>query len=94
MNRRRPLIGILAILFAGNCGCFYLPGLAPKDYEKDKELYIYANTIQSPLTDLPYDFYNPHLNFPKPDTDLNEEENLGSVLSGDRLVKSPFKAGL
>lgn len=73
------------------CTAFYLPGLAPTNFKAGDEVYVYANTIQSSITDLPFDFYHPKFHFPKPEHEEREDENLGSALLGDRYVKTMFK---
>lgn len=81
----------LTALFITNALAFYLPGLAPKNYKRDDVLNVFANSVKSQITELPYDFYDKNFGFPRPAKIESENENLGSALSGDRLVKTEFK---
>ncbi|CDY23803.1 BnaA01g21540D [Brassica napus] len=99
---------------------FYLPGVAPRDFQKvkpflfvfflpislfifffatvsEKEslnvlsgdpLYVKVNKLSSTKTQLPYDYY--YLNYCKPPKIVNNAENLGEVLRGDRIENSVY----
>ena len=68
---------------------FYLPGVAPQDYERDDLVNIKVNKLSSVRTQLPYEYY--HLPFCKPDKIVNSAENLGEVLRGDRIENSLYQ---
>ncbi|OAY83948.1 transmembrane 9 superfamily member 7-like [Ananas comosus] len=72
---------------------FYLPGVAPRDFQKDDELQVKVNKLSSTKTQLPYDYY--FLDYCKPPNIVNSAENLGEVLRGDRIENSvyAFKMG-
>lgn len=67
---------------------FYLPGVAPQDYERDDLVYIKVNKLTSTATQLPYDYYS--LPYCKPDKVKHAAENLGEVLRGDRIENSLY----
>ncbi|CAB4011926.1 transmembrane 9 superfamily member 4-like, partial [Paramuricea clavata] len=68
---------------------FYLPGIAPIDYESEGPLEIKAVKMTSIKTQLPYDYYS--LPFCAPAKKQYIPENLGEVLRGDRIVNTPYK---
>ena len=37
---------------------FYLPGVAPIDYERDDLVYVKVNKLSSAVTQMPYDYYS------------------------------------
>eukprot|EP00298_Acanthocystis_sp_HF-20_P011263 c19304_g1_i1.p1 GENE.c19304_g1_i1~~c19304_g1_i1.p1 ORF type:complete len:656 (-),score=188.42 c19304_g1_i1:25-1992(-) len=69
---------------------FYLPEVSPSEFEEGEKLPIHVNSLISSKTGLPYDYYAlpwcspPHL------TRLNE--NIGALLSGDRVYDSLYEA--
>ncbi|KAL6559964.1 Transmembrane 9 superfamily member 7 [Orobanche gracilis] len=67
---------------------FYLPGVAPRDFQRGGELQVKVNKLSSTKTQLPYDFY--FLKYCKPDKIQNVAENLGEVLRGDRIENSVY----
>ncbi|KAK9130373.1 hypothetical protein Sjap_010860 [Stephania japonica] len=69
--------------------CFYLPGVAPEDFELGAPLKVKVNKLTSTKTQLPYSFYS--LLFCTPKTIVDSAENLGEVLRGDRIENSPYE---
>jgi len=69
--------------------CFYLPGVAPREYVDNEKVEIKVNKLTSTVTQLPYDFYN--LAFCKPTALVNSVENLGEVLHGSMIQNSPYE---
>ncbi|KAH7365630.1 hypothetical protein KP509_18G038600 [Ceratopteris richardii] len=67
---------------------FYLPGVAPLDFNRGDELLVKVNKLTSTRTQLPYTYYD--LPFCKPEKIVNSAENLGEVLKGDRIENSPY----
>ncbi|CAH8348936.1 unnamed protein product [Eruca vesicaria subsp. sativa] len=68
---------------------FCLPEVAPRDFHKGDPLYVKVNKLTSTKTQLPYDYY--YLNYCKPSSNiLNNAENLGEVLRGDRIENSVY----
>lgn len=56
--------------------------------EQDDELQVKVNKLSSTKTQLPYDFY--FLDYCKPSKIMNNAENLGEVLRGDRIENSIY----
>lgn len=56
--------------------------------EQGDPLYVKVNKLSSTKTQLPYDYY--YLNYCKPPKILNNAENLGEVLRGDRIENSVY----
>eukprot|EP00966_Prymnesium_polylepis_P306423 7080727-Prymnesium_polylepis.1 len=77
----------LALLTGGAAG-FYLPGVAPRDYQPGERVDLKVNKLTSTKTQLPYEYYA--LPFCQPDTVENVAENLGEVLRGDRIMNSNY----
>ncbi|GAA0142800.1 transporter [Lithospermum erythrorhizon] len=67
---------------------FYLPGVAPRDFQTGDPLNVKVNKLSSTKTQLPYDYY--YLNYCKPKKIENNAENLGEVLRGDRIENSVY----
>lgn len=90
--RRRSLSLLLAwlalALLAAPAHCFYLPGVAPADFQKKDPLSVKVNKLSSIKTQLPYSYYS--LPFCRPSTIVDSAENLGEVLRGDRIENSPY----
>ncbi|KAG5137094.1 hypothetical protein JHK82_021825 [Glycine max] len=90
-----------ALFLFSSVHSFYLPGVAPRDFQiiEDIELlfhvwhqgdplFVKVNKLSSTKTQLPYDYY--FLKYCKPKTILNNAENLGEVLRGDRIENSVY----
>ncbi|KAL2251096.1 transmembrane 9 superfamily member 7 [Sesamum indicum] len=67
---------------------FYLPGVAPRDFQTGEALEVKVNKLSSTKTQLPYDYY--FLSYCKPPKIRNRAENLGEVLRGDRIENSVY----
>ncbi|XP_074635255.1 transmembrane 9 superfamily member 4-like isoform X1 [Acropora palmata] len=67
---------------------FYLPGIAPIDYEKGDRLDVKAVKMTSIKTQLPFDYYA--VPICKPENLQYKPENLGEVLRGDRIVNTLY----
>ncbi|KMZ63397.1 Transmembrane 9 superfamily protein member [Zostera marina] len=76
----------LILLAIPSSYAFYLPGVAPRDFQKDDELQVKVNKLSSTKTQLPYDYY--FLDYCRPSKIQNSNENLGEVLRGDRIENS------
>ncbi|KAK8931034.1 hypothetical protein KSP39_PZI016257 [Platanthera zijinensis] len=86
---RKP-VGIVVFIFSflilPLARSFYLPGVAPRDFQRGDDLQVKVNKLSSTKTQLPYDYY--YLEYCKPDKIVNSAENLGEVLRGDRIENS------
>jgi transmembrane 9 superfamily member 2/4 len=71
---------------------FYLPGVSPDSYEESEDVKLFVTKLTSTKTQIPYDYYS--LNFCKPKHAKEQSENLGEVLSGDRIENSVYKVFL
>ncbi|KVI05889.1 Major facilitator superfamily domain, general substrate transporter [Cynara cardunculus var. scolymus] len=79
----------ISIVFFISCSeSFYLPGVAPRDFQRGDPLQVKVNKLSSTKTQLPYDYY--YLNYCKPNHIQNSAENLGEVLRGDRIENSVY----
>ncbi|ONK78845.1 uncharacterized protein A4U43_C01F160 [Asparagus officinalis] len=81
-------IAMAILLSIAPAGCFYLPGVAPADFQKKDPLTVKVNKLTSTKTQLPYSYYS--LPYCKPQTVIDSAENLGEVLRGDRIENSPY----
>lgn len=80
---------VFALLFISSAHSFYLPGVAPRDFHRHDPLYVKVNKLSSTKTQLPYDYY--FLKYCKPSKIVNNAENLGEVLRGDRIENSVYE---
>ncbi|KAI6680411.1 hypothetical protein NL676_034292 [Syzygium grande] len=80
---------LLLLLLIHGARSFYLPGVAPEDFDKGHPLMVKVNKLTSIKTQLPYSFYS--LPFCRPKKILDSAENLGEVLRGDRIENSPYE---
>jgi len=79
---------LLFLLFVSNVVAFYLPGVAPHQFEQDQNVELKVNKLTSVHTQLPYKFYS--LPFCKPEAIVDKVENLGEILRGDRIENSLY----
>lgn len=79
----------LFIFFTSISASFYLPGVSPDSYEEGEDVKLFVTKLTSTKTQIPYDYYS--LNFCKPKHAKEQSENLGEVLSGDRIENSVYK---
>ncbi|XP_077991140.1 transmembrane 9 superfamily member 4-like [Glandiceps talaboti] len=83
-------VALVLLLSVYDCTAFYVPGVAPVEFEENDQVEIRAVKMTSTKTQLPYEYYS--LPFCKPEGDLHfKPENLGEVLRGDRIVNTPYK---
>lgn len=89
------LVGLLAIFAIVNefirpvpVLAFYLPGVAPIDYMPNEPVELKVNRMTSSKTQLPLDYYD--LPFCQPEKIKKSAENLGEILSGDRIENTPY----
>ncbi|XP_020585765.1 transmembrane 9 superfamily member 7-like [Phalaenopsis equestris] len=77
---------LACLLLLPSARSFYLPGVAPRDFQRGDELQVKVNKLSSTKTQLPYEYY--YLEYCKPEKIVNSAENLGEVLRGDRIENS------
>merc|ERR1719145_411829 len=85
VRRRAPILSLVVL----RAQAFYLPGVAPKEYEENDTVELKVNKLTSAKTQLPYDFYRlPHC---EPDAGIKRTaENLGEILVGDSIENSKY----
>lgn len=90
----------LVLLLAHLAHGFYLPGVAPTDYNKDQRVPLLVNTMTPAYNSgpkqlksvIPYDYYYKDFGFCVPEGGpKRQSESLGSILFGDRIFNSPFE---
>ncbi|XP_057969807.1 transmembrane 9 superfamily member 8-like [Malania oleifera] len=81
-------IAVFLLLFVHGFS-FYLPGVAPQDFQKGDLLKVKVNKLTSTKTQLPYSYYS--LPYCHPQSIVDSAENLGEVLRGDRIENSPYE---
>eukprot|EP00164_Ancoracysta_twista_P000688 GFYU01000911.1.p1 GENE.GFYU01000911.1~~GFYU01000911.1.p1 ORF type:complete len:654 (+),score=184.51 GFYU01000911.1:132-2093(+) len=89
------VLGLVALVLLLSLSCvqsFYLPGVSPKDYEKEAKVNLYVNKMDSAVTQIPYEYYS--LKFcPPPDRphdDAQEDESIGQAIVGDVIERSNY----
>jgi len=80
---------VFALLLCLGNAFMPLPGVAPKEYQNKEEVELKVQKLDSVQTQLPYDYYS--LPFCQPETIREAAENLGEILSGDRIENSLYK---
>ena len=83
------LAPLLAQVLSGTSG-FYLPGVAPHEYQEGEKVEIRVHKLSSPKTHLPYDYYSLPFCEP-PGGKIRVAENLGEVLHGSIIQNSPYE---
>lgn len=84
------MLRVLALaLCAVAASAFYLPGIAPTDYDEGAPLAVLANKLVSAKNHVPYDFYK--LPFcGAEDSGKSKRLSLGQVLMGERAEPTSF----
>jgi transmembrane 9 superfamily protein 2/4 len=73
-----------------SASAFYLPGVAPHDFEEGEKVELKVNKLSSSKTQVPFDYYRAKYCQPKGGAKL-AAENLGEFLTGDRIETSPYQ---
>jgi len=82
---------ILFIVLIGTTDAiFYLPGMAAHDYVYQELVPLKVNKISSVHTQIPYKYYS-LLSVCQPHNVVDDTENLGEILMGDRIENSPYE---
>eukprot|EP00927_Polykrikos_kofoidii_P071988 TRINITY_DN68163_c0_g1_i1.p1 TRINITY_DN68163_c0_g1~~TRINITY_DN68163_c0_g1_i1.p1 ORF type:complete len:622 (-),score=99.49 TRINITY_DN68163_c0_g1_i1:280-2145(-) len=68
---------------------FYLPGVAPLEYQEGSLVDIKVNKLMSTKTQLPFEYYT--LAYCRPAKLVKSVENLGEILVGDLIENSPYE---
>jgi len=84
------LILVVTILFYVTCTLeYYLPGVAPVQYNDGELVPLKVIKLTSVHTQLPYKYYD--LPFCRPERIVDDKENLGEILRGDRIENSLYE---
>jgi len=83
------IIILIELLLIRNIYSFYLPGVAPHEYDFGEPISVKVNSLESVETQLDYEYYK--LPFCQPDNVKQEAENIGEILSGDRIENSLYQ---
>jgi len=86
------LVPCLLFLFLGITQAFYLPGIAPRNYEEGDMIEVKVTGLDSVKTQLPYEYYS--LPFPRPEHVEVAAENLGEVLSGEKIENLLYEVSM
>lgn len=89
MAHRFLALALYAALSCTANAAFYLPGVAAREYKNDERVPMYVNKISSTKTQLPYSYYS--LPVCAPESPEEGDENLGEILSGDRIEESLYQ---
>lgn len=89
------VIGTLVVISTANG--FYLPGLAPVNYCREKEVtknckkdvMLYVNRLNTEESIIPYEYE--YFDFCRANDEASPVENLGQVVFGERIRPSPYK---
>ncbi|KAJ3333759.1 hypothetical protein HDU76_004255 [Blyttiomyces sp. JEL0837] len=86
----RALLAVAALVPLAKA--FYLPGVAPTDYDRGERVKLFVNALTSEDSKslLPYDYYYEKFHFCRPEKIESQPESLGAILFGDRLFNSTF----
>jgi len=79
---------VILSLYLGCIHC-YLPGVAPRGYDRGEPVPLKVNSLTSSHTQMPYMYYT--LAFCQPEIIEDSVENLGEILTGDRIENSPYE---
>lgn len=92
MTRRVQNFFILILVCIQPSFQFYVPGMAPSDFQKGNNIEVKAVKMTSIHTQLPYEYYSLPFCLPKGGASAihYKSENLGEVLRGDRIVNTPY----
>ncbi|KAF9199110.1 hypothetical protein BGZ49_010815 [Haplosporangium sp. Z 27] len=98
-NRRLAKLALLGLASVFTAQAFYLPGVAPHEYEAGDNVPLMVNAL-TPGSDselrsvIPYDYYDPQFGFCEPKEEKAQAESLGSILFGDRIWNSPYQINM
>lgn len=82
-----PLL-LVAVALVAHASAFYVPGVAPVEFQRGQKIDVKAVKMTSTHTQLPYEYYSLQFCLPKNGTLVYKSENLGEVLRGDRIVNT------
>ena len=84
------IIVLVVVVATRTTNGFYVPGVAPSDFDKGDPIEVTALKMTSAHTQLPYEYYSLDMCKPK-DMLVYKSQNLGEILRGDRIVNTPYE---
>lgn len=90
MNNILVLVVLTALVSFNLVRCFYVPGVAPQDFNRGDIVEVKAVKLTSTKTQLPYEYYNLPIHC-KPSNVKYKSENLGEILRGDRIASTAYE---
>lgn len=107
MLARVAVLAAVAAIVLPPCDAFYLPGVAPRAYRHGEALPLLVNRLDSTEEIIPFDYYFFDFCEPgeqamtpadgstgAPHMGAQVSENLGQVLTGERIRHSPYQVRL
>lgn len=85
---------LVVLLHCGTSQGFYVPGVAPVEFDLKQTIEVKAVKMTSTKTQIPYEYYSLQFCLPKNGTIVYKTENLGEVLRGDRIVNTPYEVSM
>lgn len=85
---------LVILLHDGKSQGFYVPGVAPVEFDLNQRIEVKAVKMTSTKTQIPYEYYSLQFCLPKNGTIVYKTENLGEVLRGDRIVNTPYDVSM
>lgn len=91
MMQSSTMRAIAAVLFLTGRGidAFYIPGVNPHSFTEGDKVKLKVNKMTSTKTQMPFDYYSMPF-CPPPEGVVQDNENLGEFLVGDRIENSPY----
>uniref|UniRef100_A0A7S0EMU6 Transmembrane 9 superfamily member n=1 Tax=Hanusia phi TaxID=3032 RepID=A0A7S0EMU6_9CRYP len=88
--RQGMLFLVVSCILVNSAIAFYLPGVAPTDYDLGDTMKVKVEALTSVKTQLPYEYYV--LPFCHKGVNLKVQDalNLGEVLRGSRIYETPY----
>ena len=83
---------LAVMLSTGNA--FYVPGVAPSDFDWGDPIEIRAIKMTSTHTQLPYEYYSIPFCPPKSGEVQYKSQNLGEILRGDRITNTAYEVNM
>lgn len=93
MRERSAIWILVAAVLATAATSFYLPGIAPTEYEVGAPLQVLANKIVSAKNVVPYDYYSLPFCGPQ-DKSKSRRLSLGQVLMGERAEPTSYNVAM
>lgn len=93
MRERSALRLFLAVILVTAATAFYLPGIAPTEYEVGAPLQVLANKIVSAKNVVPFDYYSLPFCGPQ-DKSKSRRLSLGQVLMGERAEPTSYNIAM